>query len=86
MQQADLLRHPCVIRQVDLSNSNVMLFSLSFRAVLTAKLTSLEPRVHRGGDSGEDLTSDDCQTDDDLEGTGEERVEEYAVTFDLPGE
>lgn len=63
-----------------------MLFSLSFRAVLTAKLTSLEPRVHRGGDSGEDLTSDDCQTDDDLEGTGEERVEEYAVTFDLPGE
>lgn len=70
------------------SNSNVMFFflSLSFRAVLTAKLTSLEPRVHRGGDSGEDLTSDDCQTDEDLEGTEEERVEEYAVTFDLPGE
>ena len=55
-----------------------------FRAVLTAKLISLEPR--RGGDSGEDLTSDDCQTDDDLEVTEEERVEEYAVSFDLPGE
>lgn len=32
------------------------------------------------------MTSDDCQTDDDLEGPEEERVEEYAVTFDLPGE
>lgn len=53
---------------------------------MTAKLTSLEPRVARGGDSGEDMTSDDCQTDDDLEGPEEERVEEYAVTFDLPGE
>ena len=69
-----------------------MLFFLSlslspcFRAVLAAELTSLEPRVPRGGDSGEDMTSDDCQTDDDLEGTEEERVEEYAVTFDLPGE
>lgn len=52
------------------------------RAVLTAKLISLEPR--RGGDSGEDMTSDDCQTDDDLEVTEEERVEEYAVSFDLP--
>lgn len=52
------------------------------RAVLTAKLTSLEPR--KGVDSGEDMTSDDCQTDDDLEGTEEERVEECAVSFDLP--
>ena len=51
---------------------------------MTAKLISLEP--HRGGDSGEDMTSDDCQTDDDLEVTEEERVEEYAVSFDLPGE
>ena len=32
------------------------------------------------------MTSDDCQTDDDLEVTEEERVEEYAVSFDLPGE
>lgn len=52
------------------------------RAVLTAKMSSLEPR--RGADSGEDMTSDDCQTDDDLEGTEEERVEECAVSFDLP--
>lgn len=68
------------------SNLTFFFLLLSFRAVLTAKLTSLEPRVPRGGDSGEDMTSDDCQTDDDLEGTEEERVEEYAVTFDLPGE
>lgn len=68
------------------SNLTFFFLLLSFRAVLTAKLTSLESRVHRGGDSGEDMTSDDCQTDDDLEGTEEERVEEYAVTFDLPGE
>ena len=32
------------------------------------------------------MTSDDCQTDDDLEVTEEERVEEYAVSFDLSGE
>ena len=38
-------------------------------------------------DSEEDLASDDCQTDDDLEGAEEEeRREEYALTFDLPGE
>ena len=56
------------------------------RALLTEKLTSLGPRVPRG-DSEEDLASDDGQTDDDLEGVEEEeRREEYAVTFDLPGE
>ena len=60
-------------------------FFFPFRAVLTAKLASLEPRVPRG-DSGEDFTSDDYQTDDDLEGVEEDRVEEYAVTFELPGE
>lgn len=49
-------------------------------------MISLEPRVPRGGDSGEDFTSDDCQTDDDLDAVEDDRVEEYAVTFDLPGE
>lgn len=61
-------------------------FFFSCRAELTAKLTSLEPRVLRGADSGEDMTSDDCQTDEDLDGAEEERMEEYAVTFDFPGE
>jgi len=38
-------------------------------------------------DSEEDLVSNNCQTDDDLEGVEEEeRREEYAVAFDLPGE
>jgi len=38
-------------------------------------------------DSDEDLASDDCQTDDDLDGVEEEeRREEYTVTFDLPRE
>jgi len=38
-------------------------------------------------DSDEDLASNDCQIDDDLDGVEEEeRREEHAVTFDLPGE
>lgn len=57
------------------------------RALLTEKLTSLGPGNPRLADSEEDIASDDLQTDDDLEGgEEEERREEYAITFDLPGE
>ena len=56
------------------------------RALLTEKLTSLGSANPRLADSEEDLASDDFQTDDDLEGVGdEEQAEEYAITFDLPG-
>lgn len=55
------------------------------RALLTEKLTSLGSANPRLADSEEDLASDDFQTDDDLEGVGdEEQAEEYAITFDLP--
>lgn len=55
------------------------------RALLTEKLASLGPDNPRLGDSEEDLASDDFQTDDDLDGGGdEEEREEYAITFDLP--
>ena len=55
------------------------------RSLLTAKLTSLEPGVPKGLESGEDMTSDEYQTDDDLDGADDDRVEECAVSFDLPG-
>ena len=59
---------------------------LFHRALLTEKLASLGPGNPRLGDSEEDLASDDFQTDDDLDGGGdEEEREEYAITFDLPG-
>ena len=70
---------------LQLLNRSSLLF-VPFRALLTAKLTSLGPGNPRRADSEEDLASDDCQTDDDLDaGYEEELREEYAVTFDLPG-
>lgn len=70
---------------LQLLNRSSLLF-IPFRALLTAKLTSLGPGNPRRADSEEDLASDDCQTDDDLDaGYEEELREEYAVTFDLPG-
>ena len=69
------------------TTQSLITFICSFRALLTAKLTSLGPGNPRRADSEEDLASDDCQTDDDLDaGYEEELREEYAVTFDLPGE
>lgn len=59
---------------------------LFHRVLLTEKLSSLGSGHPRLGDSEEDLASDDFQTDDDLDGGGdEEEREEYAITFDLPG-
>ncbi|XP_048577592.1 unconventional myosin-IXAa [Nematostella vectensis] len=52
------------------------------RTFLTAKLTTLEPRPRaKGGESGDDVVSDENVTDDELENAINE---EYAVTFELP--
>ena len=52
--------------------------------MLAASLATLEPRTSKEMESGEDITSDDYLTDEDLD-AAEDRHEEYAVTFDLPG-
>ena len=77
---------PCYVNSWLQLLNRLSLFFIPFRALLTAKLTSLGPGNPRRADSEEDLASDDCQTDDDLDAGYEEEVrEEYAVTFDLPG-
>ncbi|KXJ18773.1 Unconventional myosin-IXa [Exaiptasia diaphana] len=54
------------------------------RDVLTANLTMLKPRQQKSTDTSEDVASDENITDDELDEILDN--EEYAVTFDLPGE